>query len=235
VVSKSKNRWLTVTIVLVAVALVLVLGLLFAFRPTIVPDVTMKTADDATTLIVHAGLAKGATGQIATTTVGAGLVMQQRPAAATRAPRKSSVDITLAVTPEALSVPDLAGLDATSANQKLAGMLYLPRRVDVFGADAAPGATVSQVPAAGTDWLTGLPVAYAVSAGPDDGTAVEVPDLIGKPLDAAFAELTKLGLQPVDFVTNISTPESNVVVTQLPAGGLSVRPGTPVLLLFEAP
>jgi len=235
VLSKSKNRWLTVTIVLVAVALVLVLGLLFVFRPTIVPDVTLKTADDATTLIVHAGLARGATGQVATTTVGAGLVMQQRPAAATRAPRKSSVDITLAVEPQVLPVPDLAGLDATSANQKLAAALYLPRRVDVFGANAAPGAVVSQVPASGTDWRTGLPVAYAVSAGPDDGTAVKVPDVMGKPLDEAFAEIRELGLQPVDFVTNITRPEENVVVTQLPEGGLSVGPGTPVLLLFEAP
>ena len=83
--------------------------------------------------------------------------------------------------------------------------------------------------------MTGRPVAYAVSAGPDDGTAVEVPDVMGKTIEAAFAELRKLGLQPVDFVTGINTPADNVVVVQLPEGGLSVRPGTPVLLLFEVP
>ena len=233
--SKSMNRWLTVSVVLFAVAAVLILGLLFALRPTIVPTVTMRTAEDATTLLVDAGLAKGATGLVATTSVGAGLVISQRPAAAARAPRKSSVDITLAVAPAAVPVPDLAALDATSANQRLTAALFLPRRVDVFGASAAPGAIVSQVPAAGTDWLTGRPVAYAVSAGPDDGTAVEVPDVMGESIEAAFTELRELGLQPVDFVTNIKTLESNVVVTQLPEGGVSVSPGTPVLLLFEAP
>lgn len=233
--TKSSTRWITVTIVLLSVAIVLILALMFVFRPTVVPDVTMKSAEDATTLILQAGLTRGTTSRIATGSVGSGLVMEQRPAPASRAPRKSSVDITLAVSTENASVPDVAGRDATQAAQVLTDALYLPRRVDVFGVKAAPGTVVAQVPAAGKSWITGRPVAYAVSAGPDDGTAVEVPDLMGMRIDAAFAELRKLGLQPIDFVTNITTPESNVVVAQLPEGGLSVRPGTPVLLLFEAP
>jgi eukaryotic-like serine/threonine-protein kinase len=232
---KRADRWLTVTIALVAVALVLVLGVLFVFRPTTVPDVTLRSAEDATALLVQAGLSAGTTSQLATTSVGTGLVVQQRPAAESRMPRRSSVDLTLAVAPGRIPVPDLAGLDATAANQKLSAALFLPRRVDVFGVNATPGAIVSQVPSAGAEWLTGRPVAYAVSVGPDDGTAVEVPDVMGKSIDAAFSELRELGLQPVDFVTNIKTLDANVVVSQLPDGGLKVRRGTPVLLLFEAP
>ncbi len=184
---------------------------------------------------MKAGLTLGTKSELATGTVGSGRVMVQSPAPASRAPRKSSVDITVAVTTQQTPVPDLSGTDATSATQMLVEALYLPRRVDVFGAKAPAGTVVSQVPAAGKSWMTGRPVAYAVSAGPDDGTAVEVPDVMGKTIEAAFAELRKLGLQPVDFVTGITTPADNVVVVQLPEGGLSVRPGTPVLLLFEVP
>ncbi len=233
--SKSTNNWLAIAIAALAIAVALIFALLFFFRPTVVPDVTLKPVDEATTLIVHVGLTLGTKSELATGAVGAGLVMQQSPAPATRAPRKSSVDITVAVSPQEEPVPDLSGTDATSAAQMLTDALYLPRRVDVFGAETPVGTVVSQAPAAGKSWMTGRPVAYAVSAGPDDGTAVEVPDVMGKTIEAAFAELRKLGLQPIDFVTAINSPADNVVVVQLPEGGLSVRPGTPVLLLFEVP
>ncbi len=45
----------------------------------------------------------------------------------------------------------------------LVDALYLPRRIDVFGAEAPAGTVVSQVPTAGRSWMTGRPVAYAVS------------------------------------------------------------------------
>jgi eukaryotic-like serine/threonine-protein kinase len=233
--SKSTNKWLAIAIAALAVAIALVFALLFFFRPTIVPDVTLKPVDEATTLIVQAGLTLGTTSEVATGSVGEGRVMRQSPSAAARAPRKSSVDITVAVAPKSLKVPDVVGQDASSAEKTLAGALFLPRRVDVFGATGTVGAVAAQVPVADTSWFTGRPVAFAVSAGPNDGTGVKVPDLMGKSIAAAFAELEKVGLVPFEFVTQITTPADNVVVRQLPEGGLYVRPGTTVLLLFEAP
>ena len=137
--SKSTNNWLAIAIAALSIAVALVFALLFFFRPTVVPDVTLKSVDEATALIVKAGLTLGTKSELATGAVGSGRVMVQSPAPASRAPRKSSVDITVAVTTQRTPVPDLSGTDATSAAQMLVDALYLPRRIDVFGAEAACG------------------------------------------------------------------------------------------------
>jgi beta-lactam-binding protein with PASTA domain len=51
----------------------------------------------------------------------------------------------------------------------------------------------------------------------------------------AKAKLEKAQLLSAGFLTQIATPETNVVVDQLPEGGTVVRPGTTVLLLLRAP
>jgi len=107
--------------------------------------------------------------------------------------------------------------------------------VDVFGLKEAQGTVVGQVPAPGTEWMTGRPVAIAVSAGPDDGTAVEVPDVLGDSVDTALSTLEQSGLVGAGAVVDPTSLESSAVTRQLPEGGAMVRPGTTVLLLFDLP
>jgi eukaryotic-like serine/threonine-protein kinase len=233
-VTSSRNRWLTGIIVLVVILIVLFVGMIIAFRPTTVPDVRLKPIAEAQTLIEHVGLKLGTSSRLATTTVGADRVISQRPAPDTRLPSRSSVDVTVAVAPVPLDVPDVVGRDAADATKALSDALFLPLGVDVFGPSPI-GTVLDQAPAAGTSWMTGRPVAIGVAAGPDDGTGVKVPDLAGDPLQQALAKLSKVGLNGTGFLTQVNSPTSNVVVDQLPEGGVVVRPGTTVLLLFRAP
>ncbi len=171
----------------------------FVKRPTVVPDVRLKPAAAATQLIKSAGLKVGRSGQSATGSVGPGLVARQSPAPSTKVPSRSSVDITVSVSPVAADVPVVTGLTAEQAVQKLSDALYLPTSVSVFGT-ATAGVVLDQAPSPGTSWMTGRPVAIGVAV-----------------------------------ITQINDPQSNVVVDRLPQGGVVVRPGTTVLLLFKAP
>ncbi len=231
---KSKNRWLVGLSIVAGVVIVLLIAAFFAFRPTTVPDLRTKTVSEAHALVQAAGLELGTPSEVATGAVGEGRIVEQRPAALTRAPSRSSVDVTVAVAPVPADVPDVAGRDSAEAVRVLTSALYIPVVVDIFD-QGASGTVLDQAPAAGTSWMTGRPVAIGVAVGPDDGTGVTVPDLRGDSLEEALAKLQKVGLNGNGFVTQINSPESNVVVDQLPNGGLVVRPGTTVLLLFEAP
>jgi beta-lactam-binding protein with PASTA domain len=144
------------------------------------------------------------------------------------------VNVTVSVSPVGAEVPEVTGLESAEALRVLTEALYAPVMVDIFG-EAVVGTVLDQAPAAGTSWVTGRPVAIGVAAGPDDGTGTIVPNLKGDQLMTAKAKLEKAQLLSAGFLTQIATPETNVVVDQLPEGGTVVRPGTTVLLLLRAP
>jgi beta-lactam-binding protein with PASTA domain len=221
-------------IIVAAIVIVLVVVTLIALRPTVVPDLRGKPEAEVDGLLGDAGLRLGSTGRVATATVAAGRVVEQSIAPLVRVPRRSSVNVTLTVSPIAAHVPEVVGLTSASAVRKLTEALYAPVVVDIFG-EAAMGTVLDQAPAAETSWVTGRPVAIGVAAGPDDGTGTTVPDLTGDSLEAAQAKLEKARLVGAGFLTQITTPATNVVVDQLPQGGTVVRPGTTVLLLLRVP
>ncbi len=234
--SKTRDNRLLVLAIAVGVVGVALVGIvLFALRLAVVPDVTLKSVAEATALVEQVGLTLGTPGKIATAAVGPGLVAEQSPAPASRVPRRSSVEVTVAVASAMSPVPDVTGRQVAEAQQQLTDALYLPLSVDIFGTTTPRGVVIDQAPSAGTSWMTGRSVAMGVAAGPDDGTGVPVPDLTGVPLEAAMATLGKAGLAGTGFLVNITTPDANIVVDQLPEGGLVVRPGTTVLMLLRAP
>jgi len=230
------KRWLVgVSIALATILALSILGAVFlARRPATVPDIRKQPIEEANRLLAAEKLSLGAVGEIATGSVGAGRVVTQRPMPGVEVPRRSSVEVTVAVGTKPLPLPDLLGQDADAAIQTLADALYLPARVDVFDATGEVGTVVGQFPPAGTIWVTGRHVAVAVSAGPSDGTAITVPDLLGQSATEAQASLKGAGLVGEGFLVNKTTPADNVVVSQLPQGGVLVNPGTTVLMLLSA-
>jgi serine/threonine-protein kinase len=233
-VSSKTYRWLIGICIAIAVTIAIIAVLIFLKRPTVVPDVVMKPVATATQLIEGAGLRVGTEGQAATGSVGPGLVAQQSPGASSKVPRRSSVDITVSVSPTAADIPQVTGLTVGQALQKLNDSLYIPTTVDILGPDTA-GVVLDQLPGAGVSWMTGRPVVIGVAAGPDDGTGAKVPNLKGDTLATAQAKLAKVGLVGNGFITQINDKQANVVVDQLPEGGVVVGRGTTVLLLFQAP
>ena len=136
---KRDTRTLVLAIAIGVVGVAIVGVLLFVLRLAVVPDVTLKSVAEATALVEHVGLELGTPGKVATTSVGAGLVAEQRPAPESRAPRRSSVEVTVAVTPVMSPVPDVAGRPVADAQRQLADALYLPLSVDIFDATTPSG------------------------------------------------------------------------------------------------
>jgi len=221
--------------VVVAVAILVLLGLLYYYRPTTVPNVRLKPVAEAAVLLDQAGLGLGESSEVATQSVGEGLVAGQTPAAGSSVRRHSEVDVVVAVQPTAASVPSVVDKEAALAEDTLAAELYVPVQVEIFGTSTPQGTVIGQFPKAGAVWTTGRPVAFSVAAGADDGTGVKVPSLEGKTLDAAVADVQAAGLAPYAVVRDLAQAELNEVVAQLPAAGAVVRPGQTILLYLELP
>lgn len=120
-----------------------------------------------------------------------------------------------------VTVPDLAGKDA-------AGAVALLRTLELVGAEEGPGQRVlRQFPAAGVKVPKGTSIILYTDeeavAGP--GT-VAVPSLVGLGLTQARAKLTELGLP-------MSAQGSGFCVSQEPAAGSLVGPGTMVKVVFR--
>lgn len=230
-VAKKDRRIIYAAIIVVGLAVAVGGAWLLLTWPAIeVPKVTLLDREEAEDVVLKAGLELGQVSEVPTSSVAYGLVLEQSPVAGTMVAGGSAVDIAVAVEPVPASVPDLSGLDVAEAERLLGISGFVIRVVDVFDEKAAAGTVLGQVPAAGAQWETGRPVAVAVSVGPDDGTGVSVPDVVGLSAEEALATLEQAGLGGDGFIVD-PTSEQSVVVVQLPEAGLVVRPGAKVVLL----
>ena len=130
-----------------------------------------------------------------------------------------------------VSVPDVTGKSEAEARGIIedAG-LALGDVSQTPSAEVAPGLTVSQDPAAGTEVDEGTAVSIAVSSGPE---TAEVPDVTGKTEAAAQQTLTEAGFVPEgtgQFDTRV--PEG-MVMAQLPAGAMKAYVGSSVGILVS--
>jgi len=226
----GRKIWIAIVVVIVLIAVAI--GLFYFLRPTVVPDVELKSSNEAALLLDHVGLRVGKIGEVATDTVGVGLVIAQSPAGGKTAPRHSSVDVTIAVESIAVTMPDVTGLDIKAATEKLEAAQLIVRTVDVLETADKVGTVLGQAPAAGKEWKTGQPVALAIAAGPDDGTGTKVPDIYGDSFNTATDTLAEAGLLGYGLAVDPTAVNTSEVDQQLPEAGVMVRQGTTVLFLL---
>ena len=103
--------------------------------------------------------------------------------------------------------------------------------------DASPivkeGLIICQDPLPGQRVQVGTPISVTISNGPP-GEMVPVPNLIGKTLETARAELEEAGLQVRDIRYEFSTQHLlNVVIRHVPGSGEEVKQGTRVRLVVS--
>ena len=201
-------------------------------QPPKVPNVLGLTQTAAQTAITAAGLTVGAVSQDYSAAVPAGLVISQNPAAGIEVATGSMVDFVVSLGPQPVPVPDLLNLTQTAAQAALANA-GLVRGVITEGCSdgVAVGRIFGQNPVAGSLALPGSAVAVWVSIGP---CTVVVPDVIGALRADAVDALAGAGLVAgtVTEVYNEITPAGRVI-SQAPASGARVVPGTPVSLVLS--
>jgi len=147
-----------------------------------------------------------------------GTVQTQQPAAGALAAIGSAVSLTVHS-----GVPALVGLSLDAA-QAQAAAVGLTLVVTEQPSDSPAGTVLTQNPAAGAAAPANLQVTVTVAI----ARTVGVPDLSGQDLDHATAGLAAVGLQLVVAGADISDKPPGTVISQSPAAGTQVPPGSSV-------
>jgi serine/threonine-protein kinase len=192
--------------------------------PVAVPDVAGKSPDEATAALQAAGFLVAQQTPY-NETVPAGQVIGTDPQAGTGAPRDSTVNLLVSNGPAPVNVPDVSKQTYDQAAATLTGLGFTVTRADVFDATIPKDQVVGTDPGAGTAAPKGSQVTVNVSKGPE---LVAVPNLVGKTLEAATAQLQGLGF----VVDTQSYLPGRVVRATDPAAGSQVAKGSKVTLFF---
>ena len=196
-----------------------------------VPDLKGMTVEQATTELDKYKLKLEVGDQVSSSEYDEGEIVSQdpNPEMTVKEGYPITVSISKGVVKEG-TVPNVVNRTATDAKYLLESYGYKQGNVTTENSDMPKDVVIRQTPAAGTKADPGAAVDIVVSL----GSAVEqvpMPDLMGKDIDIAEAELEKAGLKVGPTVYEMSTAyEINAVMWQQYEPGTMVDKGTGVNL-----
>jgi len=195
--------------------------------PVIVPNVVGQAQSSAEALITSAGLVVGTVTTQCDNVIPVGQVISQNPVAGASVQPGSAVDLVVSTgpCPVTVTVPDVVGLDQTSAEALITSAGLVVGTVYQFCSPSVPaGEVFGQSPAAGTQVAPGSAVNLVVSTGP---CPVTVPNVVNFSQSAATNQIEAVGLV-VGTVTTVcsDTVAAGAVISQNPVAGASVQPGS---------
>ena len=200
----------------------------------VVPYVLNLTQADAETAILAAQLILGTVTQGTSPTVPAGRVKSQNPAAGLYVAKGAAVDLVISLGPAMVSVPDVFNRPQADAEGLITAAGLLVGTVSQQNSDAvALGNVITQSPPAGTVVAEGTAVDLVISLG-KLVAMVQVPATVGQ-LQADAETAIRASQLTVGTVTFSQSPtvEAGKVISQNPAAGSLVPPGTPVNLVVS--
>jgi len=198
-------------------------------REVQVPDLTNRTANEATAAVNALGLALRVDESRRTDSrIAAGRVLAQDPPAGSIARRRRSVKVWLSGGQHAAKVPLLTGDTARAAQLRLAqDGLGLAGISEIRSQDYAPDVVVAQQPPAAS---AGARVALLVNRG-ERGVTFVMPDLIGVNGDRAAEILRDRGFRVAVVASNpYPGVAAGIVLRQSPQAGFQIGPGEPISL-----
>ena len=196
-------------------------------REVQVPDLTDRTANEATAIAANLGLTlKVDDSRRPDPKIAAGHVLAQDPAAGSIARRQRSLRVWLSGGQRAATVPLLIGETERTAQLRLAqDGLTLSSVSEIRSQTFAPDVIVAQTPPAKT---AGGRVALLINRG-ERGASYVMPDLIGVNGDRAAEILRNRGFR-VAVVGSNPYPgvAAGIVIRQSPQAGFQIGPGEPI-------
>jgi serine/threonine-protein kinase len=165
-------------------------------------------------------------------------VVNQSPGPQEKIVKGGTITLGLSLGKERFPVPDLGGLELAAAKAELAeASLKYKEGAGQYSDTVPEGAVVSTDPAKGTELKRGDTVTVVVSKGQ---APIQVPDLVGKNVNDARAQLQQLGLTAVERYKDSDQP-ADTVIAQTPKAGtgaanndeitLDVSKGPPLITL----
>jgi len=201
-----------------------ILAVCWEYRTKIASVLSGLTRDAAAQRLQAAGLRMAAREQ-ASDGAAAGRVFEQRPEADAEVARGSAVQVAIAVA-TTIGVPDVVGRNLGEARALLARFAVDARQKESV---RPAGEVLAQLPPGGTQARPGSGVALTVS----DGSLVEVPDLVKRPLAQARQLLDQAGLR-IATLDDSSGASVGTVTTQQPLARTEVRRDSVVTLHVSA-
>ena len=204
------------------------------FPPQIIPDdvkvpqVVGLLYDEAVTRLEAAGF-KAKTGEerfveLAPKTT----VLAQSPPPGATEPRGTEVVLDISAGQRQLQVPSIVGLAQSVAEDAIEKAGLEVGDVTERESQSARGAVLETSPAVGTSVAPSTRIDLVVSSGPP---AVNAPDVVGQSYASARAMLEQIGLKVGDVTTDsLSTAAPQTVISQTPAAGARVAPGSKISL-----
>ena len=197
-------------------------------QPVEVPNVVNQDEEDAITILEQAGLAVADTVQEPSDTLPAGRVIAQSERAGAEVPKNTSVTLTVSSGLAKVTVPDVAGKDASAASDDIVNANLKVATVSEPSASVEKGKVIRTSPAAGLPVDRDSRVQIFVSTGAE---ATRVPSVIGRRFDDAAAALEALGFQTrIEPVVVSSEADDGRVLEQSPAIGSEQPKGTTIIL-----
>jgi beta-lactam-binding protein with PASTA domain len=184
------------------------------------PNVVGQTFDQAQLALQNLKLVVQRS-DMATATQPAGTILAMSPVAGTKAARGTAVTLTVAKAPQ-VAVPDVRGQDQVQASTVLQGAGFQVTIVPQANNTVPSGKVINTIPPPGTMANKGDSIQVVVSTGP---STITVPNVVGQPRQNAIAALTAAGLN-----VQASCGSNSPVVSQNPAGGSMVPPGSTVAI-----
>jgi beta-lactam-binding protein with PASTA domain len=204
------------------------------FPPQIVPDdakvpqVVGLLFDEAVTRVEAAGF-KAKTGEERFVELAPkSTVLAQSPPPGATEPRGTDVVLDVSAGQRQVQVPSVVGLAQPVAEDAIEKAGLEVGAINERESQSARGAVLATAPPAGSAVAPSTRIDLVVSSGPP---AVNAPDVVGQPYAAARAMLEQVGLQVGGVVTDsTSTAAPQTVISQTPAAGSRVAPGSKVSL-----
>jgi serine/threonine-protein kinase len=156
-------------------------------------------------------------------------VASQLPLATDKAPKGSSITLTISDGPGNTSVPsDLLGMSLEDARNRLTAVGLLIAQTVPVDADSAPGTILKVTPDPGSIVEAGSSVVLQIASG-----NIQVPNLIGTSEVEAKTLLTQAGFLVREISAVDSSKPANSVIAQAPAAGTTRPIGSAVTITIN--
>ena len=204
------------------------------FPPQIIPDdakvpqVVGLLYDEAVTRLEAAGFkAKSGEERFVELAPKSTVLAQSPPPGATE-PRGTEIILDISGGQRQVQVPSIVGLAQAVAEDAIEKAGLEVGDVTQRESQSARGAVLEAVPAAGTAVAPSTRIDLVVSSGPP---SVNAPDVVGQSYASARAMLEQVGLKVGDVMTDsLSMAAPQTVISQTPAAGARIAPGSKVSL-----
>jgi beta-lactam-binding protein with PASTA domain len=197
----------------------------------VVPELIGERVQIAQRMIVSEGLSIGEVTRESSDRL-PGIVIGQNPRPGEEVAQESPVDMVVSIgMPTTVEVPRVIGDEMELAERKILDKGLRVGAVTEEDSDRPQGTVIAQEPLAGQEVSRGSEVAVWIARSPD--TTI-VPNVVGMTLDGAARTLHSRELRAGRISRELSTSTPNKVVSQRPAAGTTVAPGSSISLVVAS-